>query len=112
MCDSTSSALVTTIPQVYGTLLSDSAWTLNMRFRSFIWPDNLPIVDTLSDTDWTAQSTERDLDKPTSSTTNRSHSPHLSLHAGKSFEKNLNENFSKPCRKFFLVNSIFIQQQI
>ncbi|KAL0208318.1 hypothetical protein P9112_010905 [Eukaryota sp. TZLM1-RC] len=42
MCDSTSSALVTTIPQVYGTLLSDSAWTLNMRFRSFIWPDNLP----------------------------------------------------------------------
>ncbi|KAL0205815.1 hypothetical protein P9112_001122 [Eukaryota sp. TZLM1-RC] len=37
-----SSALVTTIPQVYGTLLSDSAWTLNMRFRSFIWPDNLP----------------------------------------------------------------------
>ncbi|KAL0219384.1 hypothetical protein P9112_005037 [Eukaryota sp. TZLM1-RC] len=42
MCDSTSSALVTTIPQVYGILLSDSAWTLNMRFRSFIWPDNLP----------------------------------------------------------------------
>ncbi|KAL0226181.1 hypothetical protein P9112_013505 [Eukaryota sp. TZLM1-RC] len=42
MCDSTSSALVTTIPQVYGTLLSDSAWTLNMRFCSFIWPDNLP----------------------------------------------------------------------
>ncbi|KAL0218483.1 hypothetical protein P9112_004136 [Eukaryota sp. TZLM1-RC] len=42
MCDSTSSALVTTIPQVYGTLLFDSAWTLNMRFRSFIWPDNLP----------------------------------------------------------------------
>ncbi|KAL0219404.1 hypothetical protein P9112_005057 [Eukaryota sp. TZLM1-RC] len=42
MCDCTSSALVTTIPQVYGTLLSDSAWTLNMRFRSFIWPDNLP----------------------------------------------------------------------
>ncbi|KAL0227261.1 hypothetical protein P9112_014585 [Eukaryota sp. TZLM1-RC] len=42
MCDSTSSALVTTIPQVYGTLLTDSAWILNMRFRSFIWPDNLP----------------------------------------------------------------------
>ncbi|KAL0206157.1 hypothetical protein P9112_001464 [Eukaryota sp. TZLM1-RC] len=42
MCDSTSSALVTTIPQVYGTFLTDSAWTLNMRFRSFIWPDNLP----------------------------------------------------------------------
>ncbi|KAL0207620.1 hypothetical protein P9112_012248 [Eukaryota sp. TZLM1-RC] len=42
MCDSTSSALVTTIPQVYGALLTDSAWTLNMRFRSFIWPDNLP----------------------------------------------------------------------
>ncbi|KAL0215366.1 hypothetical protein P9112_007550 [Eukaryota sp. TZLM1-RC] len=42
MCDSTSSALVTTIPLVYGTLLTDSAWTLNMRFRSFIWPDNLP----------------------------------------------------------------------
>ncbi|KAL0223945.1 hypothetical protein P9112_003335 [Eukaryota sp. TZLM1-RC] len=42
MCDSTSSALLTTIPQVYGTLLTDSAWTLNMRFRSFIWPDNLP----------------------------------------------------------------------
>ncbi|KAL0219920.1 hypothetical protein P9112_005573 [Eukaryota sp. TZLM1-RC] len=36
MCDSTSSALVTTIPQVYGTLLTDSAWTLNIRFRSFI----------------------------------------------------------------------------
>ncbi|KAL0207495.1 hypothetical protein P9112_012123 [Eukaryota sp. TZLM1-RC] len=42
MCDRTSYALVTTIPQVYGTLLTDSAWTLNMRFRSFIWPDNLP----------------------------------------------------------------------
>ncbi|KAL0206585.1 hypothetical protein P9112_001892 [Eukaryota sp. TZLM1-RC] len=42
MCDSTSSALVTTIPQAYGTLLSDSAWTVNMSFRSFIWPDNLP----------------------------------------------------------------------
>ncbi|KAL0226158.1 hypothetical protein P9112_013482 [Eukaryota sp. TZLM1-RC] len=55
--------------------------------------------DTLSDTDWTAKSTERDLDKPTSSTTNRSHSPHLSLHARKSLEKNLNENFSKPRRK-------------
>ncbi|KAL0213943.1 hypothetical protein P9112_006127 [Eukaryota sp. TZLM1-RC] len=55
--------------------------------------------DTLNDTDWTAKSTERDLDKPTSSTTNRSHSPHLSLHARKSLEKNLNENFSKPRRK-------------
>ncbi|KAL0225599.1 hypothetical protein P9112_012923 [Eukaryota sp. TZLM1-RC] len=42
ICDSTSSALVTTIPHVYGTLLTDYAWTLNMRFRSFIWPDNLP----------------------------------------------------------------------
>ncbi|KAL0204815.1 hypothetical protein P9112_000122 [Eukaryota sp. TZLM1-RC] len=42
MCHSTSSALVTTIPQVYGTLLTDSAWTLNMRFRSFIWLDSLP----------------------------------------------------------------------
>ncbi|KAL0210192.1 hypothetical protein P9112_010276 [Eukaryota sp. TZLM1-RC] len=42
MCDSTSSALVTTIPQVYGTFLTDSACTLNMRFRSSIWPDNLP----------------------------------------------------------------------
>ncbi|KAL0205105.1 hypothetical protein P9112_000412 [Eukaryota sp. TZLM1-RC] len=41
MCDSIS-ALVTTIPEVYGTLLTDSASTLNMRFRSFIWPDNLP----------------------------------------------------------------------
>ncbi|KAL0226600.1 hypothetical protein P9112_013924 [Eukaryota sp. TZLM1-RC] len=41
MCDSTS-ALVTTIPQVYGNLLTDSAWTLNKRFRSYIWPDNLP----------------------------------------------------------------------
>ncbi|KAL0225691.1 hypothetical protein P9112_013015 [Eukaryota sp. TZLM1-RC] len=41
MCDSTS-ALVTTIPQVYGTLLTDSSCTFNMRFRSFIWPDNLP----------------------------------------------------------------------
>ncbi|KAL0209984.1 hypothetical protein P9112_010068 [Eukaryota sp. TZLM1-RC] len=40
MCDSTSSALVTTILQVYGTLLTDSAWTLDMRFRSVIWPDN------------------------------------------------------------------------
>ncbi|KAL0223482.1 hypothetical protein P9112_002872 [Eukaryota sp. TZLM1-RC] len=55
--------------------------------------------DTLSDTDWTAKSTERDVDKSTSSTTNRSHSPHLSLHAGKLLEKNLNENFSKPRRK-------------
>ncbi|KAL0222708.1 hypothetical protein P9112_002098 [Eukaryota sp. TZLM1-RC] len=36
MCDSTSSTLVTTIPQVYGSLLTDSAWTLNMRFPSFI----------------------------------------------------------------------------
>ncbi|KAL0204792.1 hypothetical protein P9112_000099 [Eukaryota sp. TZLM1-RC] len=42
MCHSTSSVLVTTIPHVYGTLLTDSAWTLNMRFRPFIWPDNLP----------------------------------------------------------------------
>ncbi|KAL0208547.1 hypothetical protein P9112_011134 [Eukaryota sp. TZLM1-RC] len=42
MCDSTSSALVTTIPQVYDTLVTDFDWTLNMRFRSFIWPDNLP----------------------------------------------------------------------
>ncbi|KAL0225858.1 hypothetical protein P9112_013182 [Eukaryota sp. TZLM1-RC] len=42
MCNSTSSALVTTIPQVYGTLLTDYAWTLNIRVRSFIWPDNLP----------------------------------------------------------------------
>ncbi|KAL0227254.1 hypothetical protein P9112_014578 [Eukaryota sp. TZLM1-RC] len=33
--------------------------------------------DTLSDTDWTAKSTERDVDKSTSSSTNRSHSPHL-----------------------------------
>ncbi|KAL0207768.1 hypothetical protein P9112_012396 [Eukaryota sp. TZLM1-RC] len=32
----------TTIPQVYGTLLTDSAWILNMRFRSFICPDYLP----------------------------------------------------------------------
>ncbi|KAL0208778.1 hypothetical protein P9112_011365 [Eukaryota sp. TZLM1-RC] len=32
----------TTIPQVYGTLLTDSAWTLNMRFRFSIRPDNLP----------------------------------------------------------------------
>ncbi|KAL0206562.1 hypothetical protein P9112_001869 [Eukaryota sp. TZLM1-RC] len=38
MCDSTSSALVITTPQVYGTLSTDSAWT----FRSFIWPDYLP----------------------------------------------------------------------
>ncbi|KAL0220121.1 hypothetical protein P9112_005774 [Eukaryota sp. TZLM1-RC] len=42
MCDSTSSALGTTIPQVYGTPLIDSTYTLNMRFRSFIWPDYLP----------------------------------------------------------------------
>ncbi|KAL0226452.1 hypothetical protein P9112_013776 [Eukaryota sp. TZLM1-RC] len=35
--------------------------------------------DTLSDTDWTAKSTERDVDKSTSSTTNRSHSPPCSL---------------------------------
>ncbi|KAL0226390.1 hypothetical protein P9112_013714 [Eukaryota sp. TZLM1-RC] len=42
MCDCTSSAFVTTIPQVYGTLLTDSAWTLSMRLHSFIWPDNLP----------------------------------------------------------------------
>ncbi|KAL0218625.1 hypothetical protein P9112_004278 [Eukaryota sp. TZLM1-RC] len=42
MCDSISSALVITIPQVYGTPLTESAWTLHMTFRSFIWPDNLP----------------------------------------------------------------------
>ncbi|KAL0227086.1 hypothetical protein P9112_014410 [Eukaryota sp. TZLM1-RC] len=42
ICDSTSSALVTTIPQVYETLLTDSAWTLNKRFRSCIWTNNLP----------------------------------------------------------------------
>ncbi|KAL0211200.1 hypothetical protein P9112_009498 [Eukaryota sp. TZLM1-RC] len=42
MCDSTSSALVTVFPQIYNTLFTDSAWTLNMRFRSFIWFDNLP----------------------------------------------------------------------
>ncbi|KAL0207507.1 hypothetical protein P9112_012135 [Eukaryota sp. TZLM1-RC] len=42
MCNSTSSALVATIPQVYGTLVTDSAWTLNMGLCSSIWPDNLP----------------------------------------------------------------------
>ncbi|KAL0227004.1 hypothetical protein P9112_014328 [Eukaryota sp. TZLM1-RC] len=41
---STSSALVTTIPQVYGTLFTDSAWTLNMRLHSSIWPNNLPPI--------------------------------------------------------------------
>ncbi|KAL0205074.1 hypothetical protein P9112_000381 [Eukaryota sp. TZLM1-RC] len=42
MCDITSSASETTIPQVHVSLLSDSDWTLNMRFHSFIWPENLP----------------------------------------------------------------------
>ncbi|KAL0219149.1 hypothetical protein P9112_004802 [Eukaryota sp. TZLM1-RC] len=42
MCDSKSFSLVTNIPQVYGTILTDATWTLIMRLCSFIWPDNLP----------------------------------------------------------------------
>ena len=40
--DSSSSCLVTQIPQVYGLFLDDVSFMLSMRLRSFIWPNNLP----------------------------------------------------------------------
>ncbi|KAL0223302.1 hypothetical protein P9112_002692 [Eukaryota sp. TZLM1-RC] len=40
--DSSAAALVTKIPSVYGLLLKNYEWLLNMRFRCFLWPDNLP----------------------------------------------------------------------
>ncbi|KAL0248109.1 hypothetical protein GEMRC1_003345 [Eukaryota sp. GEM-RC1] len=39
--NSSASCLITQIPQVYGLLLDDNSWSLNMRLRSCIWPDNL-----------------------------------------------------------------------
>ncbi|KAL0231106.1 hypothetical protein GEMRC1_010511 [Eukaryota sp. GEM-RC1] len=40
--NSSASCLITQIPQVYGLLLDDNSRSLNMRLRSYIWPDNLP----------------------------------------------------------------------
>ncbi|KAL0226179.1 hypothetical protein P9112_013503 [Eukaryota sp. TZLM1-RC] len=40
--DSSAAALVTQVPSVYGFLLKDNEWLLNMRFRCFLWPNNLP----------------------------------------------------------------------
>ncbi|KAL0216466.1 hypothetical protein P9112_008650 [Eukaryota sp. TZLM1-RC] len=40
--DSSAAALVTQVPSVYGLLLKDNEWLLNMRFRCFLWPNNLP----------------------------------------------------------------------
>ncbi|KAL0231152.1 hypothetical protein GEMRC1_010557 [Eukaryota sp. GEM-RC1] len=40
--NSSASCLITQIPQVYGLFLDDNSWSLNMRLRSYIWPDNLP----------------------------------------------------------------------
>ncbi|KAL0213922.1 hypothetical protein P9112_006106 [Eukaryota sp. TZLM1-RC] len=40
--DSSAAALVTQIPSVYGLLLKNNEWLLNMRFRCFLWPSNLP----------------------------------------------------------------------
>ncbi|KAL0214114.1 hypothetical protein P9112_006298 [Eukaryota sp. TZLM1-RC] len=39
---SSAAALVTQVPSVYGLLLKDNEWLLNMRFRCFLWPNNLP----------------------------------------------------------------------
>ncbi|KAL0206341.1 hypothetical protein P9112_001648 [Eukaryota sp. TZLM1-RC] len=40
--DSSAAALVTQVPSVYGLLLKNNEWLLNMRFRCFLWPNNLP----------------------------------------------------------------------
>ncbi|KAL0248655.1 hypothetical protein GEMRC1_003889 [Eukaryota sp. GEM-RC1] len=40
--NSSASCLITQIPRVYGLLLDDNSWSLNMRLRSYLWPDNLP----------------------------------------------------------------------
>ncbi|KAL0226243.1 hypothetical protein P9112_013567 [Eukaryota sp. TZLM1-RC] len=40
--DSSVAALVTQVPSVYGLLLKDNELLLNMRFRCFLWPNNLP----------------------------------------------------------------------
>ncbi|KAL0251606.1 hypothetical protein GEMRC1_000819 [Eukaryota sp. GEM-RC1] len=40
--NSSASCLFTQIPQVYGHFLDDNSWSLNMRLRSLIFPDNLP----------------------------------------------------------------------
>ncbi|KAL0224398.1 hypothetical protein P9112_003788 [Eukaryota sp. TZLM1-RC] len=40
--DSSAAALVTQVPSVYGILLKNNEWLLNMRFRCFLWPNNLP----------------------------------------------------------------------
>ncbi|KAL0217190.1 hypothetical protein RCL1_007673 [Eukaryota sp. TZLM3-RCL] len=37
--DSSASCIVTEIPQVYGLLLDNPTWLLNMRLRCFLWPD-------------------------------------------------------------------------
>ncbi|KAL0232654.1 hypothetical protein GEMRC1_011401 [Eukaryota sp. GEM-RC1] len=42
--NSSASCLITQIPQVYGHFLDDNCWSLNMRLRSYIWPDNLPHI--------------------------------------------------------------------
>ncbi|KAL0219994.1 hypothetical protein P9112_005647 [Eukaryota sp. TZLM1-RC] len=40
--DSSAAALVTQVPSVYGLLSKNNEWLLNMRFRCFLWPNNLP----------------------------------------------------------------------
>ncbi|KAL0206522.1 hypothetical protein P9112_001829 [Eukaryota sp. TZLM1-RC] len=40
--DGSAAALVTQIPSVYGLLLKNKEWLSNMRFRCFLWPNNLP----------------------------------------------------------------------
>ncbi|KAL0208832.1 hypothetical protein P9112_011419 [Eukaryota sp. TZLM1-RC] len=40
--DSSAVALVAQVPSVYGLLLKNNEWLLNMRFHCFLWPNNLP----------------------------------------------------------------------
>ncbi|KAL0205689.1 hypothetical protein P9112_000996 [Eukaryota sp. TZLM1-RC] len=40
--DISAAALVTQIPSVYRLLLKNNEWLLKRRFRSFLWPNNLP----------------------------------------------------------------------
>ncbi|KAL0218864.1 hypothetical protein P9112_004517 [Eukaryota sp. TZLM1-RC] len=40
--NSSSSCLITQIPQIYGLLLNDTKFSCTMRLLCFIWPDNVP----------------------------------------------------------------------
>ncbi|KAL0205402.1 hypothetical protein P9112_000709 [Eukaryota sp. TZLM1-RC] len=40
-CDSSASCLINQVPRTYGLFLDDPCYSLSMRLRSFIWPDNL-----------------------------------------------------------------------